>query len=149
MYKERVSNLLSAINEQNPADSSLRKMCFDMVEKGLHSFVDYVNAVYSMETRMRIARFHIDDPSEYQALVKELDTARRTAHEAAISYINILDRMCEKVGVEPIYGGSQDRVEIGDFCGSIVNEYFEGRDGRVITREEVDLVIEEEVGRNR
>ena len=149
MYKERVTNLLNAIDEQNPVGTPLRKMCFDMTESGLRSFVDYVNAVYSMETRISIARFHLDDPAEYQALVKELDTTRRTAHEAAISYANILDRVCEKVGVEPVYGGSQDRVEIGDFCGSIVNEYFEGRDGRVITREEVDLVIEEEVGRNR
>ena len=149
MYKERVSKLMSAIDQQNPVGSSLRGMCFDMVESGLRSFVDYVNAVYSMETRMAVARFHIDDPAEYRDLVKELDSARRTAHDAAIASINIMDRMCGSVGTEPIYGGSQERIDIGDFCGHIVSEYFEGRDGRVIGREELDQVIDREMGFER
>jgi hypothetical protein len=146
MYKERVSNLLNAIDQQNPVGSSLRTMCFDMVESGLKNFADYVNAVYNMETRVSIARFHIDDVAEYQALVKELDFNRRTAHDAAIASVNILNRMCDKVGVEPIYSGSQDRSEIGDFCGKIVGEYFDGRHhDRVIEKEDVEKVIEEEM----
>jgi hypothetical protein len=149
MYKDKVSNLLNAIDQQNPVGTQLRGMCFDMVEKGLTSFVDYVNAVYSMETRISVARFHIEDTREYQNLVQELDSARRTAHEAAISYVQILDRMCDRMGIEPIYGGSQDRADIGDFCGHVVNEYFEGRDGRVIGRDELNQVIEEEMGFER
>lgn len=146
MYKERMSAMMNAIDRQNPVVSSLRDMLFKAAEDGLRNFVDYVNAVYNMETKITIARFHMDDPREFQELVKMLDTERRHAHEAAIASINMIDRICVKCGVEPVYGGSQDRVEIGDFCGKIVNEYFEGRDVcRTIAKEDVDRVIETEV----
>ena len=150
MYKERMSNLMNAIDQQNPVGSSLRTMLFEAVESGLKNFVDYVNSVYGMETKIAIARFQVDDPREFQEIVKMMDTGRRYAHDAAIASINMLDRICDKHGVEPIYGGSQDRTEIGDFCGKIVNEYFEGRNqGRVIAKEDVDRVIKEEVGFER
>ena len=146
MYKERVSNLLNAIDRQNPVGSGIRNMCFDAVESGLRNFVEYVNCVYSMETRISIARFQSNDPAEFQEIVKNLDNNRRYAHEAAIASINMIDRICDKMGVEPVYGGSQDRSDIGDFCGKIVDEYFEGRSrGRVIVNEEITKVFEEEI----
>jgi hypothetical protein len=150
MYKERMSNLLNAIDQQNPVGSPLRSMLFDAVESGIKNFVDYVNAVYNMETRVAIAKFRADSPAEYQGIVNELDTGRRYAHEAAIASINMIDRICDKLGVEPVYGGSQDRTEIGDFCGKIVGEYFDGRSvGRVILKEDVEQVLEEEMGFER
>lgn len=150
MYKERMSNLMNTIDKQNPEGSSLRGMLFDAVETGMRNFVDYVNCVYNMETKIAIARFRADGPGEYQEIVKRLDTARRNAHEAAIASINMIDRICDKYGVEKVYGGSQERTDIGDFCGKIVNEYFEGRSvGRVIAKEEVEQVFEEEMGFDR
>ena len=150
MYKERVSNLMNTIDQQNPVGSSLRDMLFSAVESGMQNFVDYVNCVYNMETKIAIARFRADSASEYQEIVKRMDISRRNAHEAAIASINMIDRICDKCGVEKVYGGSQDRVEIGDFCGKIVNEYFEGRSiGRVIEKEEVEKVFEEEMGFDR
>lgn len=146
MYKERMSAMMNAIHEQNPVGSSIRNMLFDAVESGLRNFVDYVNAVYGMETKIAIARFQVDDPREFQEIVKMLDNGRKCAHDAAIASINMFDRICDKHGVERIYGGSQDRTAIGDFCGNIVDEYFEGRGkGRVIANEDIHRVIKEEV----
>jgi hypothetical protein len=150
MYKERVSNLLNEIDRQCPVGDPLRKMMFDGVATGLRNFADYVNCVYNMETRVSIARFHSDGVEDYQRVVQELDTSRRNAHEAAIASANMIDRICNKFGVEPVYGGSQDRIEIGDFCGVIVSEYFDGRShGRAIGRDEIDQVIEEEFDHER
>lgn len=150
MYKERVAGLLNAIDRQCPIGDELRDMCFDLVERGLRHYAEYVNCVYNMETRIAIARFHANDVEEYQNVVRGMDESRRIAHEAAIASVNIIDRLCDKFGVEPIYGGSQDRVAIGDFCGMIVSEYFDDRShSRAISREEIDQVVEEEIWHER
>ena len=144
MYKERVMNLLNEIDRQQPRGSGLRDMMFSAVENGFDSFVGYVNSVYHMETSMLISQFRIDDPIEFQAKVKALDDGRRRNHDGAIAAINMLDRICDKLGIEPIYGGSQDRNEIGDFCGAFVNEYFDNRvKARVVSKEDVEHAFDE------
>ena len=150
MYKEKVSNLLNEIDRQNQDSLSMRSMLFGAVKSSMDSFVEYVNCVYNMETSIHIARFHANSTEEYQETVSNLDTRRRSSHEAAIASVNMLNRICDKMGVERVYDGSMDRVEIGDFCGAIVNEYFEERSrGRFISHDEFEQVFEEEMGRDR
>lgn len=149
MYKERISTLLREINQQNTDDPELQELMFGLVEDGLGSFVRYVNCVYNMESMITIARFRANDTQEFQQRVQDLDSSRRTAHEAAISSINAIDRLCGRLEVEPVYGGSQDRNDIGDFCGAIVDEYFSGRSrGRSIQKEDIKQVLNESLDLN-
>ena len=150
MYKEKMTNLMMAIDKNNHVGTSNRDMMFNLVKQGFDSFIGYVNAVYEMETSISLARFRCDDVRDYQDAVTRLDSSRRVAHDGAITSVNIINRMCDMVGVEHVYDGTQERNEIGDFCGHFVNEYFEGRAlGRVISAQERDEVFEEEIGFER
>ena len=146
MYKERIQNLLNAIDQKNEGEPGARDFIFNAIENALKNFVDYTNKVYSMETQMMIAKHRIDDPREYQDLVTRLDSGRRAAHEGAIASVGMLNRICDMSGIEKIYDGPDDRISIGDFCGEIVNEFFKDRSrGRVIEEKEVEKVFNQEV----
>ena len=147
MYKERVNNLLLAISKQNGTIED-QNVLFSFVEDGMHHFVNYVNRVCAMDASLQVLKFTAQDTEEYQYKMQNLDSLRTSAHDAAISAINSIDRLCMKLGVTPIYGGSQDRVCIGDFCGEFVNEYFNNRSGRIIERKEVTRVFEESMHLN-
>ena len=56
-----------------------------------------------------------------------LDKSRTIAHNALISNVNIVDRLCKINETEPIYGGEDDRVAIAEFARQVVNEFFEER----------------------
>jgi hypothetical protein len=146
MYKERIQNLLNAIDRKNEGQPGARDFVFNAIENALKNFVEYTNKVYNMETQIMLARHRIDDPREYQDLVTRLDTGRRAAHEGAIASVSMLNRICDMSGVEKVYDGPDDRVAIGDFCGAIVNEFFEDRSrGRVIEEKEVEKAFDQEV----
>lgn len=146
MYKERVQNLMSTISKKNEGQPGARDFVFSAIERSLVSFSNYVSAVYAMETQMTVQRHRIDDPKEWQEFVTGLDRSRRMSHDAAIAGVSMLNRICETSGLEKVYDGPNDRDCIGDFCGAIVNEYFEGRSrGRVIEEKEMKQVFAQEI----
>ena len=145
MYKERVVNLLEAINQKNENDPSVKDFIYKAVKSCLDNFVGYTNSVYMAETTLMVNRFRTMDTQEYQEAISRTDTSRRNAHEAAIASTNMLNRICDSVGVARVYDGPDDRIAIGDFCGQIVNEFFEDRSGRTIQKEEVEKVFDQEV----
>lgn len=145
MYKERVVNLLDAISKKNEKDPSVKDFIYNAVKSCLDNFVGYTNSVYMAETTMMMNRFRNVDVQEYQEAVSRTDTSRRNAHEAAIASTNMLNRICDSVGVDRVYDGPDDRIAIGDFCGQIVNEFFEDRSGRTISRDEVEQTFSQEV----
>ena len=83
---------------------------------------------------------------EYRAWVSDMDRSRRNAHEAAIANVSMLNKMAEKLGVEPIFDGDiKDRNAVGDFCGALVFEYFDNRtQNRVIKPQEFQEKVEAE-----
>jgi hypothetical protein len=117
--KERINALLEAVKD-DPDQLSLVK---NMVDSCSH----YVDTVVSMENAINVARFKISDPSEYREYVQQLDKSRRIAHNALISSVHIVDRLCKINKVELIYGGDEDRLAIAEFAKQVVDEFFEER----------------------
>ena len=86
-------------------------------------YVDAVNAFMFSTTTARIVSV-----SDYRNIFEENDKRRHAAHENAIVRVNVLNRMCRVYGVSPVYLGDEDnRYQIGDFCGELVNEIFVAR----------------------
>jgi hypothetical protein len=56
-------------------------------------------------------------------IITRLDTARRRAHDAFISRVNAVNRICAKKGLELFYQGLDDRVSIGDCAFILQREY--------------------------
>ena len=98
-----------------------------MIENNMNLLLDYVCAVYNMETQLPILHFRLEG-EDYRDAVMELDLRRRRAHNAAISATTALCRIAAMRNAAPMFDGvfdmgdcSFDRNIIGDFCVAAVN----------------------------
>ena len=96
-----------------------------MIKKMIHDAADYVRAVVVMET----AASNIEglDSADAKEIRESTDRARSMAHDAFISSVNAVNRICDKHGVPHIYTGSAERREYGDFAMELVAEIFAKR----------------------
>lgn len=112
------------IDKMRGSDGKLDDMSCSFLTKAFTAFPDYANVVVRQQTMIPIwnARF---DGQELRERVSEIDRQRHNAHEAAIASVNILNRMCQKNGLEPFFEGNiADRYEVADFVGDYVNEVY-------------------------
>lgn len=122
MFKKSI--FLSLVEANSGNEAILRG-----IQRSMNALGEYVNAVYTMELKMPILRFRLE-PAEFRDAIMELDRTRRDAHEAAIDACRILNRMCEKAGLENLYPGNIDeRLEVAEFCMTVVSTLFEDRVG--------------------
>ena len=122
MYKERYEKLVNAACKDEDPD-----FIRESITLAMRSFCDYVDVVYNMETRIKIAATRYEG-SDYRDFVMNLDRGRRIAHEHAIGQISMLNRICDMLEVERLFDGdTNDRYEVADFCITIVNELFDKR----------------------
>lgn len=123
---------LALVNANKENDFVLR-----MITNYMNALGDYVSSVYRMEMQMPVLRFRLEGDA-FRDAVTDLDRARRNAHEAAIAACSILNRICEKSGVENIFDGNlEDRYEVADFCMSTVETIFKDRARNRHTLEEM------------
>ena len=126
MYKEKFVALADAVGKK-PENA---EKVTSMIELNMEHLVDYVKAVYMMEVTMQLQRARLgEDSREYAEKLAELDHKRRSHHECAIAAVSVVNRMCGIYGVESIFDGNlDDRYEVADFCGNLVDEIFGSRD---------------------
>lgn len=128
MYKEKIR----AIMEANKDDPEI----LDFTESRVNSFVDYVQYVTFMDIRVQRMQAEGIRFEEWRDKVADMDSHRRSKHEVAISAVNQLNRLAAASGLPLFYEGIIDdahRHEIGDMCQAVVDEYFEGRDARLLS----------------
>lgn len=100
-------------NAKNDEDNELVEFIADQVDV----FRKYVNSVVEMEIRIPVARFRMET-EDFQRFVERLD------------------RLCDKMGLEALYPGElEDRYQVADFCLEIVSELF--RDGQHLDIQEL------------
>lgn len=96
-----------------------------MIKRMIHNAAEYVRAVVIMETAAcNVAGL---DAAEAREAKESTDRARSLAHDAFISSVNSVNRICERRGVPPIYDGGCERREYGDFAIALVDEIFTKR----------------------
>ena len=99
----------------------------EFIKERMQYICRYVESVTAMEYSMPLLRARFEG-QELREKIENLDRNRRISHEAAISAVKQLNRLCVSEGVEKLYSGDEEnRYEIGDFCGEVVNTLFEGR----------------------
>lgn len=99
----------------------------DYVRNALKGFLNYVDTVDMGETQLKIvyARY---DGEELRDYVTVIDKTRNIAHEAAISYVNIINRIAGFHDVGKIFEGDvQDRLAVADFCLDVTVQLFKNR----------------------
>lgn len=87
------------------------------------SFVNYINVVVRMEVLLPMYRFRYES-EDYRTRVMELDTTRRNKHEAMISNVNMLNRLCDKYGIERFMDSTDDRNKVAELAGRYIGEVY-------------------------
>lgn len=123
--KEKINKLITAINNHEN-DPEMRDMYNNAVKSMLRSCSKYIHLVVNQEQRIQMAHFRMEN-DEFREYVINLDSTRRYAHESLMSEINVCNRLCEIVGVEPIAPdvAKDDRETYSVFAMKVVEEYFE------------------------
>lgn len=112
MYREKVIEMLPKIELEEV------RLVSEMVENA----VRYASIVTNMDAQMEILPFRYEG-EDLREVISKFDTARRRAHDAFISRINIVNRICAKNGLELFYQGPDDRASIGDCAFILQREY--------------------------
>lgn len=99
----------------------------DFIKERMQYICNYVEKVTMMEYSIPLLRARFEGQDLIDK-IENLDKQRRIAHEMAISAVKQMNRLCVAEGVEKLFNGNEeDRYEIADFCGMVVNTLFEGR----------------------
>ena len=108
---------------------ALVRVCDDeeceLVERLLYAAVSYVHAVTVQQiTKQNISQLRGE---ALRNAVEESDKNRRSCHDTLIVCVDIVNRLCHAHEQPPIYCGSTNRREYGDFAGMLVHEIFQNR----------------------
>ena len=126
-YENLNDTIGAATKDADPAVAADAQEDLEFLRKQVNACLEYVHAVDSAEARIKMARFRYEG-EEFRDIVQTLDWTRRNLHEAAITAVNIMNRLaalyeCEKLFV----GDTSDRLQVADFCLEVVWELFEHR----------------------
>lgn len=119
MYRKQITNLLTAIMQSNdPHQERLLVQVQNMIDQA----GAYVKTVMMMESRIEILRFRME-PEDYRIAVAQLDSRRKSMHDALISMVNMVNRFCDNFEQEKIYQGDNDRISIAQFAFDLAKEF--------------------------
>lgn len=96
------------------------------VDEALSQCRNYVNVVDTTEQQIRMASVRFED-DDYREHIMLYDKARRRAHEDAILATSTLNKFAALYGCDKLYSGSEDRLEVADFCLEVVVKIFNNR----------------------
>lgn len=119
MIKEKIDDMLRKIHNC-PGPNFNRQV--EYIQNLILKATTYVRTVVEMESKIQTLRFRLET-EDYQEAIEKLDRSRRLAHNSFISNIEVVNRICAQIGIEPIYSGPDDRIAKGDFAFAIVEEY--------------------------
>jgi hypothetical protein len=117
VIKKQIENLIEVLKQEKNAERQIEYV-LGMVDAA----VNYARSIVIMETRMKSLKFRLE-PAEYQVEVEAMDKKRRLTHNAFISKLDIVNRICTNHNLPVIYTGENNRAEKGEFAFDIVESY--------------------------
>lgn len=91
----------------------------------LNNAADYVRSVVAME--VVAARIADLDPEDFKEERESTDRTRPNDHNAFISSVDAVNKICDAHGVLHIYTGGTNRRDYGDFAMELVSDIFAKR----------------------
>lgn len=124
-YRQKEIDMIKAL------DTPAGKQYFDTKEEGLdfitdrlESFTSYVNVVVRREIMIPAWRAKFDG-QELREKIQKIDSDRKICHDSATDSINILNRLCSNLGLEPFAGvDTSNRRAVADFAGMWVGQMY-------------------------
>ena len=107
----------------NTDDSDYLDLAKDLVI----SASEYVHSVNALEISIIVDKY-TEDSTEYRESIEKLDKQRSIAHNALITKVKIVNRICRAHEIPIIFVGNEEaRIEIADFAHELVAEFFNNR----------------------
>ena len=91
----------------------------------LNNAADYIRSVVAME--VVAARVTDLDPEDFREERQSTDCTRSNNHNAFISSVDAVNKICDTHGVARLYTGGAERQEYGDFAMGLVADIFANR----------------------
>lgn len=114
-----ILNQLRTLSET--CDDELYREC---IESMILKAAEYVEMVTRMETlRMNFPARKGEEPRQ---MVSQADGRQHALHDALISEVDIVNRICQRCGMPPVHTVSSRR-EYADFAFRLVQEIFDNR----------------------
>ena len=114
MLEERMNRMMSEFDElEMDALQMMIKNCTGYIDK----VIQYVTSPSLINMKM--------DGEDRRAAIEQLDIDRHNAHEALISSVKMVNRICQLHHLEPIYDGDiSNRYDIALFAEKLVSEVY-------------------------
>lgn len=100
MYREKIHEFIRTISESNDRE------CLDLMEDLISSASDYVRRVNVLEIGLMVGKYN-KEGAEYREYIEKLDKQRSNAHNALITNVKIINRLCKNNNLELIYSGNE------------------------------------------
>lgn len=122
---EKLREIIDTLEKTNYAEfDGDRGEALDMIADSMVSFPNYVNAVAREQIMMPIISAKYDG-QDYRDQVMRLDSTRRMCHDSAIIGVNMMNRLCANLDLEPFATiDTDDRHAVAGFVGKTVNEIY-------------------------
>lgn len=118
---EKLCHLFRQIEKCGADVDDYRDCALEMVA----ACVAYVQCVIDTEM-FRVMRNTLDGQT-YRERAQRLDRNRSICHNALIANVNAVNRISERLGVEKVYEGAEERSQYGDYALALVSDVFDKR----------------------
>ena len=124
-YMDKQNELLLKLRETNyEVFDGDKDEALDFVGDSLTAFPNYANVVIREQIMTPIWRDRCE-PEDFRENVERIDRQRRDAHDCAIDSINMLNRLNDRLGLEPMFDvDTTDRHAVAECVGKYVNEVY-------------------------
>ena len=123
--KQEIGQLINAVNTEAGTDVVINKREIALIANLLESSQKYIGIVVKQGLLLQVNNGTSD--RDILEELANLDKSRSRLHDSLIQQIAIVNRLCEKYGLEPIYKGGDARRDKGYFALELVNDYFRER----------------------
>lgn len=130
-YIEKEQNILNALQKQNyDMFDGDKDDALDFIANRLNAFPTYANIVINQQIMTPII-YQRYDGQELRDRIQSIDEHRKSAHDNAISSVNILNRLSNNLGLEPFATvDTSDRYKVADFIGEYVSQVYDMGQGK-------------------
>lgn len=147
-FKNNIQSL-ARLAKQSPDGDRL----IDAIERRLDAFPEYINAVWNYEHQTQLAYIrYAGDTEMIQDKVTSIDRARRDKHNVMVGACNTFNIICDRLDtprfcpdLETDAAGDEyvHRNICADFCGDVVLETYENRNGSDLARSRFAKIAEQ------
>lgn len=120
MIREQIGKLIANMVRKGKYED------FIYMEEFISESINYVQKVLELELAYMTAKYTYEG-EDYRQHICELDRQDQKNTMWLIVSKNKLNRLSEQYGIEPIYKGSEERVEVANFAFNVVKELFDTR----------------------